>query len=198
MKEIRRCAKFDPHSSKQHTRGSGIVRGHRLATHAHPRARGQGVRVPFRWWHKRHGSREEGGRAQQRSLSGLHSSKRHTRGSGIVRGHRLATHAHTRARGRGVRVPVRTLHALAGQTHTMVLGCRGVKEAPNGARAWRDDWKYGGVPRTGAQDALRCLVSCRHHARAALRRHCPKLKRIFANRVLGPGGERIPEIGNKT
>ena len=99
MKEIRRCAKFDPHSSKQHTRGSGIVRGRRLEAQAHPRARGQGVRVP-----------------------------------------------------------VRTLHALAGQTHTMVLGCRGVKEAPNGARAWRDDWKYGGVPRTGAQDALRCLV----------------------------------------
>ena len=85
--------------------------------------------------------REEGGRAQQRSLSDPHSSKQHTRGSGIVRGTRLAARAHPRARGQGVRVPLRKRHALAGKTNTMVLGCRGVKEVPNGARAWKDDCK---------------------------------------------------------
>ena len=60
---------------KRHARGSDIVKGTRMAAHAHPRARGQGVQVPFRWWHKPHGSREVSDRAQQPARTAASSTR---------------------------------------------------------------------------------------------------------------------------
>lgn len=131
-------AKSGPHSSKQHARGSIIVRDTRLAVHAHLWARGQGMHMPFRRRHKRQSWRKVGGGAQH-SLSGPHSSKQHARCSIIVSYTRLETHGHLRACGQGVRAPLRTRQALAGQTRTVAWGSRGVKDAPEGACARMDD-----------------------------------------------------------
>ena len=79
------------------SRSSGIARGDLLAALAQPSGTRAGRACAFSLSAKTTWCTQG---AQQRSLSGPHSSKQHARSSGIVKGTRLAAHVHPGHAGR--------------------------------------------------------------------------------------------------